>query len=194
MSDKTWANNFAPSYTPMEMLDQGVFEGIYTSAISDIPAKYKQHKKVLERGSDPDIQINKFKIKSRLSLKEWEKKGWTTKHSPLGWWEWYIKYFEGRRIEDEDKWQIGRWRSFVARHQGQITASCKLDDLDCHAKQRQGLLQWGWDSTDKFNEEQLDKNIKRISKSAGVKILEISRESFIESLDNVLHSIPFKKW
>lgn len=194
MSKITWASNFAPSYTPMEMLDLGVFEGIYTAAIKNIPAKYKQHKNVLKRGSEPNIEINRFKIKSRQSLKEWQKNGWTTEHSPLGWWEWYIKYFEGRRIPEEDKWQIGRWRSFVARHQGQISASCDLTDHDCHTKQRQGLLQWAWDSSDKFTDEQLDKNIKNISKEAGVSIETISKECLIISLDELSITNPLKKW
>lgn len=194
MSKTTWANNFAPSYTPMEMLDLGVFEGIYTAAIKNIPTKYKEHKNVLKRGSEPNIEINRFKIKSRQSLKEWQKNGWTTEHSPLGWWEWYIKYFESRRIPDEDKWQIGRWRSFVARHQGQVTASCDLKDFECHKKQRQGLLQWGWDSSEKFSEEQLDKNLKKISKAAGASIETIGKESLIEVLEKIPAFNPVRKW
>lgn len=194
MSKTTWANNFAPSYTPMEMLDLGVFEGIYTAAIKNIPAKYKEHKNVLKRGSEPNIEINHFKIKSRQSLKEWQKNGWTTDNSPLGWWEWYVKYFEGRRIPDEDKWQIGRWRSFVARHQGQITASCKLTDMDCHTKQRQGLLQWAWDSSTKFTENQLEKNIKAISEKSGYSIESVGKECLIVSLEEVLNCNPVINW
>lgn len=86
MSNKKtfWSPEFAPSYTPMQMLDLGVFEGIYTAAIKDILGKYKSHKNVLPRGSDPDISINKYGVKSRQNLPVWEKNGWTTKHSPLG--------------------------------------------------------------------------------------------------------------
>jgi len=97
-----WHPDFAPCYTPIEMLDLGIFEGIYTDCIKDIQSKYKNHKNVLKCCSEPDIRINRYKVKSRLSLKERQKKGWTTKNSPLGWWEWYIKYFEGRRLGDED--------------------------------------------------------------------------------------------
>lgn len=174
---KTWHPDFCPSYTPMEMLDKGIFEGIYTSAIQDIPAEYKNHKKVLKRGSDPDVSINHYGIKSRQSLKEWQRKGWTTRDSPLGWWEWYIKYFLGRRLGKEDDKQIARWKSFVARHMGQVAASCRLGDEKCHTKQRQGLLQWAWDSTTKFDEDQREKNLKRIARLAGVTVEEVSTES-----------------
>ena len=163
---KDWDASFGPSYTPMEMLDEGIFEGIYTHAIEGIPAKYKSHKNVIgDKG--PDVEINKFKVKSRQSLKEWQKKKWTTKLSPLGWWEWYIKYFEGRRDEKEDKLQISRWNSYVARHQGQIKANCKLGDLNCRPKQRQGLLQWGWDSTTAYTDDQVAENAKRLSRLSG---------------------------
>jgi len=180
MSDKTWDSDFTPSYTPIEMIEQGVFEGIYTDCIKDISSKYKKSKKVLKCGSKPDININRYGVKSRQSLKEWEKNGWVTKDSPLGWWEWYIKYFEGRRIE-EDEWQIKRWRSFVARHQAQVSSKCKNGDASCNTKQRQGLLQWAWNSDTPFTSEQQEKNLKRILSITGAK-LKISQESYVEKL------------
>lgn len=166
----SWDPEFTPSYTPMEMLDKGIFEGIYTAAIENIPTKYKKHKNVLKRGSDPDVSINHYGVKSRQSLKEWQKKGWTTKLSPLGWWEWYIRYFEGRRDEKEDALQIGRWKSFVARHNAQVQAKCQAGDKDCHTKQRQGLLQWAWNSDTPFNDEQRKKNLKRLQKLSEVSV------------------------
>jgi hypothetical protein len=171
LAGKVWDGRFGPSYTPMEMLDLGVFEGLYTAAISNIPGKYKSHKNVLPRGSKPDVELNRFKIKSRQSLKQWEEKGWTTKDSPLGWWEWYIKYFEGRRIPAEDRMQINRFRSFVARHQGQIVKAGKVNDLTTRTKQRQGLLQWGWDSTVPYSEEAVAKNAIRLAKITGTVII-----------------------
>lgn len=173
-----WDPTFGPSYTPMEMLDLGVFEGIYTGVIKNIPKKYKEHPKVLPKGSEPDIKINKFGVKSRSSLKEWQRKGWTTELSPLGWWEWYIKYFEGRRDEKEDKYQIGRWKSFVARHNGQMRlSSSKWKQEDSHLKSKQGQLQWAWDFEQKPTPEQITKNAKRVAKAAGSKIpTKMSRE------------------
>lgn len=169
---KYWDNKFSPSYTPMEMLDLGVFEGIYTGAIKGIPSKYKNHKNNISDTSKPDININKYKVKSRQSLSQWKRNGWLTNDSPLGWWEWYIKYFEGRRIEDEDKLQIGRWNSFVARHQGQINANKDSNQIDKWLKSKQGLLQWGWNWETKYTPEQLNKNLNKIAKITNCSIKE----------------------
>lgn len=179
---KKWDPTFGPSYTPMEMLDEGVFEGIYVHAIKNIPAKYKDHKNVVGK-NEPDVSINKYGVKSRQSLKEWERKGWLTELSPLGWFEWYIKYFEGRRDADEDRMQIARWRSFVARHQGQINANCSLKNQKCRPKQRQGLLQWAWDSTTEFTDKRIKSNAERLAKASGVElgVLKVGHESISKS-------------
>lgn len=168
MTSSGWSKDFAPSYTPLEMLDLGIFEGVYTAAIPNIPKEYKKHKNVLPRGSEPDVTINHYGVKSRLSLKEWKKRKWTTRDSPLGWWQWYCMYWLGRRLGDEDEWQIARWRSFVARHMGQVASACDLNDPDCHRRQRQGLLQWAWDSTKPFTEEQQKKNLTRLQRTSGI--------------------------
>lgn len=158
----TWNTSFYPCYTPEEMLDLGVFMDChYNVAIKGLPASWYKHPNVYPRDKEPDVEKNHFGVKSRQSLKEWEKNDWTTKDSPLGWWEWYAKYFYGRRLEKEDKWQIGRWRSFVARHMGQINANCDLKNKDCRPVQRQGLLQWAWDSSKKFTDEQQISNLKK---------------------------------
>lgn len=171
MSEKTvWHPEFAPSYTPLQMLDEGIFEGVYTAAIDGLPSKWYKHKNVLKRGEEPDISINKFGVKSRLSLSEWEEKGWTTKDSPLGWWQWYCLYWLGRRLEKEDEWQIGRWKSYIARHQGQIDANCKLKDFDCRKRQRQGLLQWAWDSSTSFTPNQRKKNLQALRSNKEVTV------------------------
>lgn len=175
-----WHKEFTPSYTPLEMLDLGIFEGIYTAAIEGLPKKWYDHKNVLPKGADPQVEINRFGIKSRQSLTHWQEKGWTTKHSPLGWWQWYCLYWLGRRIEKEDEWQIGRWASYVARHQGQIDANCKKSQLTCREKQRQGLLQWGWDSTTSFTVKQRKENLRRLR---GKDEVSLSVESLIQSLN-----------
>lgn len=172
-----WHPNFGPSYTPMEMLNLGIFEGIYTHAIKDIPAKYTKHKNVLGK-EGPDESINQFKVKSRQSLKVWQENKWVTKDSPLGWWEWYVKYFEGRRLP-EDEWQIGRWRSFVSRHMGQIVAANQTSQLDKRVKQRQGLLQWGWNSTVLVTEVTIRSNAKRMAKLVGASVGEVKTKDKI---------------
>lgn len=159
-----WHPEFTPSYTPKEMIELGVFEGLYTAAIDGLPDDWLSSNKVLPRGSKPNPKLNRFGVKSRLSLKEWEQNGWTTENSPLGWFQWYCLYFLGRRLPEEDEWQINRWKSFIARHQAQIYLNCKLKDYKCRPKQRQGLLQWAWDSATVFDSRQRDKNINRIIK------------------------------
>lgn len=175
----TWNPSFAPCFTPIEMLDMGVFmDSHYNVAIKGLPEAWYKHKNVIPRSEEPDPKNNFYGVKSRQSLKVWQENKWTTTNSPLGWWEWYVKYYFGRRLEQEDKWQIGRWRSFVARHMGQVRASCDLKDKNCHTVQRQGLLQWGWDSTKLFTPEQEKQNLKKLGVKA--KDEEVSLESFLK--------------
>ncbi len=184
---ETWDPKFTPCFSPIEMLDKGVFMDChYNVAIKGLPGGWYSHKNVFPRSKEPDETLNYYGVKSRLSLKDWEKNGWTTDDSPLGWWEWYAKYYFGRRLPDEDKWQIGRWRSFVARHMGQINANCDLKDKECRPVQRQGLLQWGWDSSKKFTDEQQAANLKHLG--VDVKKIEVAKESFLAT------EILYVKW
>lgn len=160
----SWDLRFTPSYTPKKMLELGVFEGKYINVLSGIPKSWYDLDKVLSKEEEPDPSLNYYGIKSRMPLSHWRDKGWLTKNSPYGWFEWYCHYFLGRRLQQEDEWQIGRWLSFVARHQGQIASHCNLKDSSCRIKQRQGLLQWAWDSTTPFTSSQRDKNLQRIQK------------------------------
>jgi hypothetical protein len=181
-----WHPDFAPSYTPMEMLDKGVMlDCHYFNKVKGVPKKYSDHPKVNQPDDIPDPSRNYYGVKSRSSLKEWQEKGWILPNSPdqAGWIEWYIKYFEGRRLDEEDDRQVKRWKSFVARHQGQINANCKIKDKQCRPVQRQGLLQWAWDSTTEFTDKQREKNINRIVKEAKTFIETVSQESLPMWLD-----------
>lgn len=160
---KEWSALFGPSYTPEEMLKLGVFEGKYINAVKGVPAAWKKIDKVLKPSDKPDAKINKYGIKSRSPLSEWKAKGYLMSDLS-GWFEWYINYYLGRRLGKEDDTQINRWRSFVARHQGQIKANCTPKDETCRPKQRQGLLQWGWDSTNKYDDAAVSGNAKRMAK------------------------------
>lgn len=166
-----WNPDFTPSFTPKEMLELGVFEGKYINNIRGVPEAWKKLSKVQGPDEDPDPNLNHYGIKSRKSLSYWKEKGWimTDKN---GWFEWYIHYFFGRRLGKEDDKQIARWKSFVARHQGQVDANCKLGNKKCRPKQRQGLLQWAWDSTTPFTETQQEKNLRRLSKLSEVSLEE----------------------
>ncbi len=166
---KQWDPSFTPYYTPLEMLEMGVFEGKYINALTGLPASWYKVKRVVGPKDPPDVTLNHYGVKSRQPLSEWRKNGWLTKGSPFGWFEWYCHYYLGRRIPEEDSWQIGRWRSFVARHQGQIIKAGVLKDETKHLKQRQALLQWAWRSTLPFNERNQKQALAKMLKSTGLK-------------------------
>ena len=78
------------------------------------------------------------------SRQEWIKKGWIFKEDPLGWFQWYCRYANGRRLQAIDKIQIQRWINFT-RHVKAIKKNCEEGDLFCRRRQRQAILQWAYD-------------------------------------------------
>lgn len=139
---KQFADGFAPYFTPKQMLEQGVFEGKYCNDCRDeFPQDWFVGAKISKVA---DAQLNCFGIKSRQPLSVWRDKGWIIGPDPRGWFQWYCRYYLGRRIPDVDMKQIKRWRAFT-RHAAQIKANCELYDLSCRPRQRQALLQWAYD-------------------------------------------------
>lgn len=133
--------DFSPELTPAEMLGLGVFEGKY---LNDCRNEFPNEWFVGARLSDkPDIMQNCFHIKSRLPLCEWKRRGWILEPDPRGWFQWYCRYYLGRRIPEIDAIQIKRWRSFK-RHKAQVEKNCFIGDMNCRPRQRQALLQWAY--------------------------------------------------
>jgi hypothetical protein len=133
---------FRPHFTPEEMLELGVFEGRYLNDCrQEFPASWFKAAKLSETA---DPAINCFGLKSRQPLSFWREKGWIIGDDPRGWFQWYCRYYLGRRVPEIDRKQIARWRSF-ARHAGQIRANCQPHNLSCRPRQRQALLQWAYD-------------------------------------------------
>ena len=125
------------------MLEAGVFGGHYFKGnISEYPKSWFQKAKIND--SEFDINLNYFKVKSGLTMDEWIKKGWIFNEDPLGWFQWYCRYTMGRRLQEIDKIQIMRWKSYGARHKGAIFKNCKKYDMECRKRQRQALLQWAY--------------------------------------------------
>jgi len=137
-----FAEAFTPAFTPAQMLELGVFEGKYCNDCrEEFPASWFASAR-LSDVADPTL--NCFGIKSRQSLAVWREKGWIIGPDPRGWFQWYCRYYRGRRLPAVDARQIGRWRAF-ARHAAQIRANCAPHDLNCRPRQRQALLQWAYD-------------------------------------------------
>jgi len=133
---------FTPFYSPCEMLEMGVFEGKYCNDCQDeLPQHWFTNAKIADR---PDERLNYFGIKSRQPLSVWRQNGWIFGPDPRGWFQWFCRYYMGRRLEDIDAIQIKRWRAF-SRHAGQIRANCIPGDIFCRPRQRQALLQWSYD-------------------------------------------------
>lgn len=139
---KDFAPSFTPDLTPSEMLEMGVFEGHYlTDCTAEFPAAWFKKAKLSPR--KPDVSCNYFKIKSRQPLSVWREKGWIYGPDPRGWFQWYCRYYMGRRLPEIDTIQIKRWRAFV-RHRAQVEQNCRIGDMSCRSRQRQALLQWAY--------------------------------------------------
>lgn len=141
-------SNFAPAFepelSPAQMLALGVFCGKYlTDCTTEFPAAWFGKAKLAQ--GESDCSLNYFGVKAGQSLSEWRRKGWIHPDDPRGWFQWYCRYFLGRRLEDEDERQIGRWRAF-RRHVAQVRSNCEPFDFGCRRRQRQALLQWAYDS------------------------------------------------
>ena len=125
------------------MLELGVFGGKYmTDCTGEFPASWFRRARLNSQTHDPDI--NYFGVNASQPLSYWEAKGWIHPDDPRGWFQWYCRYFMGRRCEDDER-QIRRWRA-MTRHVAQVRKHCEPSDLCCRRKQRQALLHWAYDS------------------------------------------------
>ena len=132
---------FKPQLTPKKMLEFGVFGGSYFGLkIKEYPKSWFKNAKI---SKNFNVDLNRFKVKSGLSRKEWLEKGWIFKEDPLGWFQWYCRYSMGRRIVYIDRIQIKRWKNFK-RHVIAIKKNCESADINCRRRQRQAILQWAY--------------------------------------------------
>ena len=141
---RTFDPNFCPKLTPREMLRLGVFCGKYmTDTRREFPKSWFASAKLA--GAKRDCALNYFGVDASQPLSEWRRKGWINPVDPRGWFQWYCRYYMGRRIPEEDARQIKRWRA-IRRHVRQIERNCEPGDLSCRRRQRQALLHWAYDS------------------------------------------------
>ena len=136
--------DFKPELTPKQMLKLGVFGGKYmTDGVNEFPADWFAEAKLSPRRRE--ASLNYFGVSAGQPLSIWRKKGWIYADDPRGWFQWYCRYYFGRRLCEEDARQIRRWKA-MTRHIRQIQMNCEPRDLSCRKRQRQALLQWSYDS------------------------------------------------
>jgi hypothetical protein len=135
---------FKPELTPREMLVLGVFCGKYMSDCrKEFPASWFVRAKLSPKRRD--CTLNYFGVDASQPLSEWRRKGWLHPDDPRGWFQWYCRYYLGRRMPEEDRRQIRRWKA-IRRHVAQVRQNCEPGDPHCRPRQRQALLHWAYDS------------------------------------------------
>jgi hypothetical protein len=140
---KNFDTEFKPELTPKEMLELGIFGGKYmTDCRREFPRSWFTAAKLCSETHDPEL--NFFGVNASQPLSVWRKKGWINPNDPRGWFQWYCRYYMGRRHEDDER-QIRRWKG-IRRHIAQIKDNCLPGDLDCRKNQRQAVLHWAYDS------------------------------------------------
>lgn len=140
---KNFDLGFNPELSPKEMLELGVFGGKYmTDCKDEFPKDWFTNAKLNSQFSDNNL--NYFKVNASQPLSVWIRKGWIREQDPRGWFQWYCRYYLGRRSVDDQR-QIKRWKAMI-RHLAQIKNNCHKLDLSCRPKQRQALLHWAYDS------------------------------------------------
>ena len=140
---KNFHPDFKPQLTPKQMLELGVFGGKYmTDCKKEFPKSWFVKAKLFH--DYHKAELNYFKVNASQPLSVWRKNGWIYKEDPRGWFQWYCRYYYGRRCKDDGR-QIKRWKAIV-RHVGAVKKNCKIKNLNCRRKERQALLHWAYDS------------------------------------------------
>ena len=140
---RNFDDGFDPQLTPPEMLSLGVFGGKYmTDCRAEFPERWFRRARLSPERRDPSL--NCFGVDASQPLSVWRRNGWIHPDDPRGWFQWYCRYYMGRRSLDDER-QIRRWRQ-MRRHVAQVKRGCEPGDLDCRRRQRQALLHWAYDS------------------------------------------------
>ncbi|MGL5744299.1 MAG: hypothetical protein ACRCXX_04030 [Cetobacterium sp.] len=176
-----WDDDFFPYYTPKEMLEMGIFGGKYMNDIKDqFPVFWFFKAKMVKRGQPKDINLNYFRADASLPLKDWQDKGWILEHDDHGWFQWYCNYFIGRRIPNEDRIQIERWRNTVRRHSAMLINRRRETGLS-YPSHSQAILHWAWNP-----DEEMSKyiNNNKLAHTILVRLKDKSEEEIKEAKDS----------
>ena len=140
---RNFSPSFTPDLTPPQMLRLGVFGGKYmTDCRAEFPRAWFALAKLCAERHEP--RLNFFGVNASQPLSVWRRNGWISGQDPRGWFQWYCRYYMGRRSPDDER-QIRRWRA-IRRHAAGVQKNCERGDLECRRRQRQALLHWAYDS------------------------------------------------
>ena len=140
---RNFAPAFTPELTPKQKLRLGVFGGKYmTDCRKEFPAGWFTHARLCR--DRHDARLNCFGVNASQSLAAWRRNGWIRPQDPRGWFQWYCRYYMGRRTADDAR-QIRRWRA-IQRHVSAIKKNCEPGDVECRRKQRQAAMHWAYDT------------------------------------------------
>ena len=171
---------FKPNLTPRQIFKMGSFGGTYYRDIhSSVTGKDYKGKSVIKSlpkewfkginiethvvSSNYDKNINKYKVKCGSTLEAWENSNWIVEQDPYGWFQWYCRFYKGRRTKD-DKRQIDRWLKLAGPNgrfrrtlMNKIIRSGKsYNDVSVSPVIRQTLQHWGYRLTQTdFNRNRL---------------------------------------
>ena len=164
--------DFRPNLTPKEVLQMGSFGGTYFRPIYSSVTKMKYSDEVwkelptdwleglnVKKQISSSIyyeEVNKYKVKCGGSLQMWEESGWIKPCDPYGWFQWYCRFYQGRRHEDDAR-QVGRWLKCAGprgRWKNNLIskiarAGKKYNDISVSPVVRQVLQHWGYQLTEK---------------------------------------------
>ena len=149
---------FYANRAPVQVIKEGAVGGTYfRDSYSGINGKWHKKKwkkfdqlKNIEQKyycSDYyDVSVNKYSVKCGTLLRFCENKGWINKIDPYRWFQWYFRYWLGRRLEDDER-QSNRWKKIASKLRGKLVkmikdAGSKYDDYSILPKIRQILLHW----------------------------------------------------
>jgi len=158
---------FKPNLSPHQILKMGAFGGTYFRPIySSVTKKHYKSEDVIKEypkswfkgidiekmvtSSKYDKKVNKYGVKCGSELEDWEKSGWMHEQDPYGWFQWYCRFYMGRRIKEEDDRQISRWLGlgrFKNRLYGMIEKKKgieSLNDITISPVIRQVLQHWAY--------------------------------------------------
>jgi len=168
---KALLKDFHPNRTPEDVLRAGSFGGTYFRSIVSAVTNIRYNGQDVLKDSVPKEWIdgvplssltsmnyknavNKYGVKCGGSLGMWESSGWIVDCDPYGWFQWYCRFYQGRRCSDDAR-QISRWCKSAGpkgRFRSQLCnkilkANTSFDNRAISPVIRQTLLHWGLEIT-----------------------------------------------